>query len=132
MLKTTTICLFALFVGPLSARADDAVQSLLKERLKVLQEIAELRTTAFEAGQVGMTAVLAAQREVTLAKIELAAALAERVAAREELVAIAKRMEETTAARYEASVASRVEVLEAKAFRLRAEADLAREKLMQR
>jgi hypothetical protein len=58
-------------------------KGVLKERLALLKEIAELRRTAYEQGNEQLDTVLAADVELSEAEIELAATPAERVAIRE-------------------------------------------------
>lgn len=111
-------------------RADRPVtaQTLLKERLAVLKEIAKLRRVAHEQGDESIDAVLAAEDQVAAAELELATVPAERIAALERLVTIAKDRERYVTANAEHNEASVIEPLSAKAFRLRAEANLISER----
>ena len=108
--------------------AEDEERTLLKERLAVLEQIVEGVIARHKSGNADMKAVLEAQEEVARAKLELAESPAERIAALEELLALATRAEKTAAAQHEAVLVSKMDVLIATAHRLRVAADLAKEK----
>jgi hypothetical protein len=110
------------------ADAADSAEKLLRERLEVLEEIARLEEAAYGEGSRGFDRVATARMEVLSAKLELAKMRDERIAIREEFATIARQYEAAAEAGFKASIISRPEYLKAKAFRLRAEADLARER----
>jgi len=119
-----------------SAKAEDpgkppakgaSVETLLKKRLDVLQQIAKLRRAAYLAGEAGVNSVIQSQLDVLHAKLELAGKPAERIAIRKEILKQARDLEVVAGKRYQANAATQIDLLAAKAFRLRAEADLLRE-----
>jgi outer membrane protein TolC len=126
----------ALLTAPIGAaepagalpRSND-VESLLKQRLELLSEIAELQRAAYRAGEGGVRAVLDAEADVAAAKIELAKTPADRVAAHEGLVKVARQIEEITELVFRAQQRPRTDHLKAKAFRLQAEAGLLRARM---
>lgn len=123
-----------------SSAADDAkktatenhanvhVRSLLKKRLDVLRQIAKLRRAAYRNGEAGINALIRAELDVLQAQLELAAKPDERVAIRKTIVKQAAALEAAAKKRFEAKQATAIDVLRAKAFRLRCEADLLRER----
>jgi outer membrane protein TolC len=111
---------------PNSAAKDDAARGILQERLAVLSEIATLQRKAYEAGEVQLPAVLSAESDVVSAKLELAPTAAERIAILETMVENARELEEVAERLAEAREATTVDHLKAKAFRLRAQAELVR------
>ena len=103
-----------------------AVGELLKERLDVLRDIVRAQRQAHQHGLTDFSAVLNAEAAVLSARLELAETPAERVAVLKETVANARQLEELTRQLAQIRQGSVIEELQAKAFRLRAEADLAR------
>jgi|GEM_PF-2962540 len=104
-----------------------SVESLLKKRLDVLQQIAKLRRAAYLAGEAGLNSVIQSQIDVLHARLELAGKPAERIVIRTAILKQARDLEAVAKKRFEAKAATPVDMLRAQAFRLRAEADLLRE-----
>ncbi len=106
----------------------DNVEKLLHERLGMLVEIAKLQLQAYQQGESNFEAVLSAQTDVLSARLELAKTVEERIMIRKNLLETARQLEEVTTRLVQAREASQIDVLRAKALRLRAEADLLRER----
>jgi outer membrane protein TolC len=104
----------------------DAAREILQERLAVLSEIANLQRKGYESGEIQLNDVLASEADVLFAKLELAQTAAERIAILETMVENARRLEDVVERLAEAAEATAVDRLKAKAFRLRAQADLVR------
>lgn len=111
-----------------SPPAKDSVADLLQERLQVLTALARLQQAAYQSGAAPLNDVLAAEGEVLSAKLELAKTKAERLEILEQIVANARQIEDITQALFAAQSGGQADVLRAKAFRLRAQADLLRER----
>jgi outer membrane protein TolC len=111
--------------GNVDQRADD-VEKLVRERIGVLEEIVTLQRHQYRHGEGGVEAVLAAEREVLTAKLELAKTRAERIALLEHQLRNAQDLEKITQRLFEVKQANRVDLLKAKALRLQAEAELLR------
>ena len=103
-----------------------AAGELLQERLDVLREIVRLQRQAHEQGRTDFSAVLTAEADVLSARLELAETPAERVAILKDTVANARQFEELNRQLTRAEQGNALDQLRAKAFRLRAQADLAR------
>lgn len=110
-----------------STKSDD-VKKLLGERLQTLVEIAKLQEQAYKQGRSSLDAALSAQADVLYARLELAKTPAERITIREELLGAARQLQEVTDRMFQAREASQVDLLKAKALRLRAEADVIQER----
>jgi outer membrane protein TolC len=108
-----------------SALSEDS-RSLLLERLAVLNEIAKLQRTGYQAGQVQFNDVLAAEAEVLAAKRELAQTPAERVAILERMLENARQLEQVVEQLAQAREVSPIDALKANAFRLKVQSDLVR------
>lgn len=108
-------------------RAADEAEKKLQERLAVLEEIARLELVAFRMGQTSYLSVLVAQRELVQAKLEQTKDPIKRIEILSEQVRLANELEEAVQRLVEAGQAGRVDLLKAKAARLKAEADLAEE-----
>jgi outer membrane protein TolC len=106
--------------------ASGDVESLLKQRLELLTEIAKLQREAYRQGEGGVSAALNAEADVAAAKIELAKTAADRISAHEELVKVALQIEKAAEQVIRAGQGPRTDHLKAKAFRLQAEANLLR------
>ena len=104
----------------------ERVREILNERLEVLTAIAKLQRQGYQSGETDLASVLAAEADVLSAKLELANTSEERIAILEQTVENARQLEEVTHKLLETRSGSRVDALKAKAFRLRAEADLLR------
>ena len=103
------------------------VEKLLRQRLQVLIEAARLQQEAYKAGEVRFDAVASLQLDVLAARLELAKKSDERIKIRRETLEMAAQIEKFTTRLLRANEATQVDVLKAKALRLRAEADLKRE-----
>lgn len=106
----------------------DSVEKLLQERLRYLTQLAELQREAYQSGETGVDAVLSAQQKVLAAKLELAKTPQDRIEIRQQLLDSARQLENIVHQASRAKVASRADVLSAKAWTLRVEADLERER----
>ena len=103
------------------------VEKLLRERLEVLVQVAQLQQKAYETGEAGFEDVSSAQTDVLVAHLELVETVEERKNIRQQMLDVSRQIEDTTNQLFQAREATQVDVLKAKALRLRAEADLARE-----
>ena len=108
------------------AGAKDPAAKLLKERMEVLTEISQILREMHKAGQTSTVAVLAAEADVLSARLELARGQAERIAVLKQIAENARRLEEVVQRAHELQETGRVEALQALAFRLKVEAELAR------
>lgn len=99
--------------------------ALLQERLVVLQEIVSLRRRAYELGEATPESFLSAEKDLLTAKLELTSQPAERLVILPDLFENARRLEDLVAAEAKTSQRPRVDLLVARAARLKAEADLA-------
>lgn len=104
------------------------VRELQKERLAVLRQIADQTNTAYKGGQVPLTTVLEAQREVNAAELELCETHKERLIFLEKKVELANDTEKNTEKLVQAHTAPRAHLLRARANRLHAEIELEKEK----
>jgi outer membrane protein TolC len=116
-----------LLLRPLFAQErslDGDVEKILRERLSVLEEAARLSREAYRAGQTDFHGTLAAEQAVLEARLELAGTKEERVKIREEVLKNAESLEKATEELFKAKEASHINLLSARASRLRAAADL--------
>jgi hypothetical protein len=104
--------------------SDPKVLGLLRERLTTLEELAQLRKQAYQSGEASLQAVLASQRAVQEARLELAGSAEDRVGVRAEMLENARAAETLARQLAAAAQGSSTDVLQARAHRLRAEADL--------
>ncbi|MBA4062552.1 MAG: hypothetical protein C0501_02375 [Isosphaera sp.] len=104
------------------------IRELQKERLAVLRQIADQTNTAYKGGQVPLTTVLEAQREVNAAELELCETHKERLIFLEKKVELAKDTEKNTEKLVQAHTAPQAHLLRARANRLQAEIELEKEK----
>ena len=104
------------------------VEDLLNERIKVLEQIVNLQQAAYQRGGAGIDEVLSAQIDVFVARLELAKTRQERIALRRNLAEAAKVLEAAAKQRFEHRAGTEQDYLKAKALRLRAQADLLRER----
>jgi outer membrane protein TolC len=111
---------------PKESSLSQEVESLLKQRLEVLAEIAKMQREAYRGGEAAVDDALHAEADLAAAKIELAKTAAERVSAHEELVKLARQIEEVAERLVRSRERRRSDHLKAKAFRLQAEANLLR------
>jgi len=117
----------ALLMQPAAAqdrKLDPDVERLLRQRLTVLEEVANLEEQAYRTGSTSFSSTLVARQAVLEAKLELAKDAAERVQIREEMLKSAQALERAAEALTKAAEAPRTNLLAASANRLRAEADL--------
>lgn len=99
----------------------DRVKDLLKERLAVLREVANLTAQDYQTGKASFDRLHHARMAVVSARLELCDTDRERVGILEEGVALARDNEKTAAALYQAGKAPASDPLLAKAGRLEAE-----------
>jgi uncharacterized protein (UPF0264 family) len=109
-------------------KLDPAVEKLLRERLALLREVAEVQQQNFELGRATLSDVAYARQLASAAELELAATAAERIKVREALLKSLKEVEEMVKAQVEAAIRPTVDLKMATATRLRAEADLLTER----
>ena len=125
----TTLVLCLLISASVEAQGqglDPDVEKILRERLVVLQETAKLQREAHRIGRAALTAIVETDKTVLDAELELTKA--ERVRVREEMLKIAESLETTVSQLAKANEATHVDMLRARANRLRAAADLALER----
>ncbi|MBX9626082.1 MAG: sigma-70 family RNA polymerase sigma factor [Gemmataceae bacterium] len=104
------------------------IRELQQERLALLQQLADWMTEAYKGGQVPLTTVLEAQREVNAAELELCETHQERLAVLERKAELAKEIEKNTEKSVQAHSVPRANLLKARANRLQAEIELEKEK----
>ena len=104
------------------------VKHLLKKRLEILQEIAKLQRTSYLRGEASLDSAIRSQVDALQAELELATKPDKRVAIRKKLLKQATELEAAAKKQFEAKEGTKADMLRAKAFRLRAEADLLIEK----
>jgi hypothetical protein len=115
--------------GVLKAAAeDDELRRLQKERYNTAVLVLKVRYLRMLDGRVTVEAVYESARKVADAEADLTEKPADRVAAREKLVELAKDVERVYLARYEAGRLSLDELAGARELRLDAEIELVREK----
>ena len=107
---------------------DPDVEKILRERLVILKEAAQLQREAYRTGSANFTSTLVTDRTVLEAELELANNAADRVRVREEMLKVAETLEKATEQLAKAAEAPRTDLLSARANRLRAAADLILEK----
>jgi hypothetical protein len=107
---------------------DPDVEKVLRQRLCVLEGIAKTHREAFRAGAAAFTGTLSADLAVLEAKLELATTKAQRVQIREEMLKHAESLEKSAEEMAKAAALPQMKLLEARANRLRAEADLLMER----
>jgi outer membrane protein TolC len=109
-------------------KLDPEVEAVLRERLAALSDAAKFSREKYQMGTITFDRVLAAEINLGQAELELAATSAERVRIREALLKKAEEFEKVVETYIEAGRQSHMELLLAKAARLRAKADLLLEK----
>ena len=105
-------------------RLDPEVEKTLKERLSLLQEAAKLQRQVYQSGQASLSSVVSADRAVLDAELELAPTSAERLKVREAILKNAETLEQMVEQLVKTAQATHLELLTARAHRLRAKADL--------
>ena len=132
LLTTAHAVVTAMLMTSTTARAenpiDPDVEKILRERLVVLTEAFKLQQESYRKGEGSFERVLGAARVLSDARLELAGNAQERIKIREEIVANARALEETVRKIFEGQQGSQADLLNAKASRLRAEADLITER----
>lgn len=105
-----------------------AVKKLLTERRDTFRAIEELIRRRHEGGTVGPEEVVRASLPRLDAELELANSAQARLALREKQVQVARKLEEFVIRRFEVETVTELEVLHARAMRLKVEVALEREK----
>lgn len=103
---------------------DPDIEKILRERLVVLQEAAELQRAAYQSGTASFFSMLAAKQTVLDAELELATTSEDRVRIRDQSLKNAEEFEKAAEEHVKSGEGSRMDLLSAKANRLRATADL--------
>lgn len=109
-------------------KLDPEVEALLQERLTALRDLVELQQEQFKIGIITLDVVLTAEIALGQAELELAKTAAERIKIRENLFKKAQEFEKVIVAYVDGGRGNRTHLLQAKAARLRAHADLLQEK----
>jgi outer membrane protein TolC len=104
------------------AKTQERIKKLLTERRDTLKKAVDARKEEFEAGRITLDEMLGVAKKFLQAELDLATKPAERLAAYEEFLKVAKESEEILKTKYEAGRASQVDYFLAKAARLEAEA----------
>ena len=123
-------CALSLALIPIQAvmaqdrKLDPEVEKVLRERVTVLQEAARLTHESHRRGTIAFTRVMAADQAVLDAELELAPSAAERVRIRESLLQNLQELEKTVEQLVQSGEAPQMDLLNARANRLRAQADL--------
>lgn len=115
--------------APATAGSAADVRKLLEERRDVLTTLVEIRQGLYRNALAPLDSFLRARKELLGAELDLASTPQERVAAYESLLQNAEQMEQTVKAQKEAGQSSEDKVLECRAERLKAQADLMTERL---
>jgi outer membrane protein TolC len=105
-------------------KTDPEVEAILRERVKVLREAADLLQDRHKNGGTNVDQVMDAERAVIEAELDLALSTPERIKLLEKLVENATAFEKLVERRHEVAAASTVDLRVATAIRLRAQADL--------
>ena len=103
---------------------DPEVEKILRERLTVLEEAVKLRSEAHRTGSATLSSMLVANQAVLEAELELASKAADRVRIRKDLLKNAEMLEKAVEELVKSAEAPRMDLLSARANRLRAKADL--------
>jgi outer membrane protein TolC len=99
--------------APQKPAENDAVKTLLKERVAALAKIHDLALQGFKGGQISYEKVLAAQSALLAGKLDLCETNAERVSAHEEMVKLAEAMFAAVRKLAEVQQASTIDLLKA-------------------
>jgi len=103
------------------------ITDLVQQRVKTLEQLVALTTQQYRTGQASIDDYLSAENSLLEARIGLAADQPSRIELLGKLVDNLKKMEALVRERVASGVASTTDHLRAKAARLQAEIDLARE-----
>ncbi|MEX2118860.1 MAG: TolC family protein [Pirellulales bacterium] len=112
-----------------TASDSEKLGKLLEERKAVLGEAVRAAERGYHAGRLGVDSVLALQRDLLNAELELAAGRKERIELYSQLVENSTALEKAVAALFKSGQASHVDYLKAKAALLQSQIDLERAKL---
>ena len=104
------------------------IEALLKERRNTLQQLVESIEALYRSGVAPLDYLLRATDELLAAQLELAKSKEERIAIYRERLKNARRLENRSETIHKEGRASVTEYLRAKAARLKAEIELARER----
>ena len=116
-------------VASKQGEASEQLESLLKERRDTLRQLVETLEGQWRAGLTdGQLPILHARNELLDAELDLAKTREERIAAREKMVANLKVIEKAAEMQQRMGTTTPDTLLRAKAARLKAEAQLLREK----
>lgn len=107
---------------------NDAVKTLLKERVVALAKIHDLTLAGFKGGQISYEKVLAAQTALLNGKLDLCETNDERVKAHEEMVKLAEEMVTAVRKLVEVKQATTIDLLKAEVQLLEARIGLERAK----
>jgi hypothetical protein len=108
-------------------QADGKVKELQKQRLVVLQTMADVMDALFRQARVDADRLYKGKQLLLTAEVELAENDADRVKLYEKFVDMMKKYEELAAVRKQAAEGTELDILKAKAIRL--EAEIALEKV---
>lgn len=115
--------------GPEAAGSAADIRELLTARRDVLAQLVDVQRQRYMTGATGFESVARSRMELLNAELELASTAAERVATYESLLQTANELDRAVQQRYQAGEGGLNELLESKALRLKAEADLLKERL---
>ena len=105
----------------------DSVAKILLERRAVLEELVHVQLDAYRANKIGLEAVVRARRQLLTADLELETRPAERIKLTETFVKTMADWEELAMDTYRSGRGTLANVLQAKASRLEAQAQVMRE-----
>lgn len=123
----TCVALSMAWAVPQDSKSDEA-RKFLEERKAVLEKLVEIHRQAAEVGAGSLDAVRLAQKELLEAELDLAEQPSERVEILERLVKTMQDREEYLEQLRNARGGSPIDVLKARAARLKTQADLSRER----
>lgn len=103
-------------------KGESQTEKKRQERIAVLDEIAKLEQAAFQSGETPLTSVLLARGELLEATLEMTKLQEDRIAVLKEHAAVAKQLEAALQEQVNLAQATRVNLLKAKAARLKVEA----------
>lgn len=109
---------------PQTTNVPQEIQTLLKTRLEIANEVLRLARLFYEAGVGTEQDVLTAMQRVLNSELELASKPSEQIAIRQKMVEVAKQEETNMQLKEKAGVGTRSDVLKARYFRLGIEIEL--------
>lgn len=107
---------------------NQSVQKLLEERLSVLEQLVKVEVEAYRRDEVQFDSVADANRHLIEAQLELATGREERIRLWESFLKLMAETHKMAEASHRAGRGSLGDVLKSKAMRLKAEAELMRER----